>query len=99
MGVGPSEFREGKVENSQKNCKNAEFPRALKGKFYRSFLNGKNIPHFTILTPNTLFDSRIESENYVFEGIFKQSLKFEPLPSLISGPNPKLIYVTLCVLN
>ena len=42
---------------------NAQFPRALKGNFYRLSLNGKNILHFTILTSNLLFDSRIEPEN------------------------------------
>ena len=32
---------------------NLSIPRALKGKSYRLSLNGKNTPHFTILTPNT----------------------------------------------
>ena len=58
--------------------------------------------HFTILTPNALFDSRIEPENskknYVFQHIFKHSLNFEPLPPLIYGLNSKFDYATLCVL-
>ena len=41
---------------------NAQFPKALKGNFYCLSLNGKSIPHFTILTPNSLFDSRTEPE-------------------------------------
>ena len=57
MGVGLPDFREGQ------NWENAQFSRALKENFYRLFLNGKSTPHFTILTPNLLFDSRIEPEN------------------------------------
>ena len=45
------------------NLENAQFPRALKRNFYCLSLNSKNSPHFTILTPNALFDSRIEPEN------------------------------------
>ena len=78
---------------------NAQFPRALNGDFYCLPLNGKNTPNFTILTPNALFDSGIEPENYVFEQIFEQSLNFEPLPPLIFGLNSKFDYAALCVLN
>ena len=63
MGVGLPYSREGQVEKEGQNWKNAKFPRALKGNFYCLSLNGKNTPHFTILTPNLLFDSRIEPEN------------------------------------
>ena len=63
MGVGLPDFREGQVEKQGQNWENAQFPRALKGNFYSLSLNGKDIPHFTILTPNLLFDSRIEPEN------------------------------------
>ena len=84
-----------KLENSQ-------FPKAFKGEFYCLSLNGKNTPHFTILTSNAPFDSRIEPETpkrYVFEQFFKHSLNFEPLPPLISGLNSKFDYAILCVLN
>ena len=57
MGVGLPDFREGQ------NWKNAQFPRALKGNFYCLSLNDQNVPYFTILTPNALFDSGIEPEN------------------------------------
>ena len=75
---------------------------ALKGNFYHLSLNGKNIPHFPILTPNTLSDFKNEpekSKNYVFEQIIEHSLNFRTLPSLISGLNPKFDYSTRCVLN
>ena len=62
MGMGLPDFREGKVEIGTK-LENAQFPRGLKGNFYCLSMNGRNIPHFTILTPNPLFDSRIEPEN------------------------------------
>ena len=81
---------------------NAQFPRALKGNFYYLFLNGKSMPHSTILTPNTLSDFKIEpktKKNYVFEKILKHSFNFEPLPPPISGINPKFDYATLCVLH
>ena len=57
------DVREGQVENRDKTGKNAQFARALKENFYCLSLNDKNTPHFTILTPNALFDSRIEPEN------------------------------------
>ena len=64
---------------------------AIKGNFYCLSLNGKKIPHFTILNPNVLFDSGIESENLkklcFFEQIFKHSPNFKSLSSLISGLN------------
>ena len=63
MRVGLPDFREGQVEKIGTKLENAQFPRALKGNFYSLSLNDKNIPHFTILTPNLLFDSRIEPEN------------------------------------
>ena len=63
MGVGLPDFREGQVEKQGQNWENAQFPRDLKGNFYSLSLDGKNIPHFTILTPNLLFDSRTEPEN------------------------------------
>ena len=69
------------------------------GDFYCLSLNGKKTPHFTILTPNAFFDSRIERENYVFEQIFKHSLNFVPPPPLISGLTSKFDHATLCVLN
>ena len=62
MGVDMSDFREGQVENRDKTG-NAQFPRALKGNFYRLSLNGKNTLNFTILTSNTLSDFKIEPEN------------------------------------
>ena len=40
-----------------------DFREALKGNFYHLSLNGKNTPHFTILTPNTLSDFKIKLEN------------------------------------
>ena len=100
MGVGLPDFREGQVEKQGQNWENAQFPRALKGNFYSLSLNGKNIPHFTILTPNLLFElSQKTPKNYVCEQIFKHFLNFEPLPPLISGLNSKFDYATLCVLN
>ena len=64
MGVDLPDFREGQLEKWGQNLKNAQFPRALKGNFYHLSLNGKNIPHFTILTQILLFDSRIGPENF-----------------------------------
>ena len=61
IGVGLPDFREGQVENTK--LENAQFPRVLRCNFYCLSLNGKNTPHFTILTPNAIFDSRIEPEN------------------------------------
>ena len=63
MEVGLTDFREGQVENKDKTGKNPQFLRALKANFYHLSLSGKNISHITILTPNLLFDSRIEPEN------------------------------------
>ena len=63
MALSLPDFKEGQVEKEGQNWKNAQFPRALKDNFYCLSLNGKNTPHFTILTPNSLFDSRIEPEN------------------------------------
>ena len=63
MGVVLPDFREGQVEKMGTNWENAQFPRALKENFYYLSMNGKNTLHFTILTPNALFDSRIEREN------------------------------------
>ena len=57
------DFRKGQVENSGENWKNAQFPRVLKGDFYHLSLNGKNTPHFTILSQNTPSDLKIELEN------------------------------------
>ena len=74
----------------------------FEGEFLLFVLNRKKIPHFTILTPNAFFDSRIEpenSKNCVFEQIFKHSLNFELLPSVISGLNSKFDYAILCVVN
>ena len=85
-----------KWENRDKTGK-CSISQALKANFYCLSLNGKNTPHFTILTPNALFDSRIEPENLkklCFEQIFKHSLNFGPFPSLISGLNSKFDYAT-----
>ena len=48
MLVGLPDSREGQVKYRDKT---AQFQRALKGNFYCLSLNGKNTPHFTILTP------------------------------------------------
>ena len=64
MGVSLPDCREGQVEKLEQNWKNPQFPRAIKGNFYCLSLNGKNTLHFTILNPNTLFDSRIEPESF-----------------------------------
>ena len=57
MGVGLSDFREGQGENRDKTGKMLNFY------ISQLSLNGKNTPHFTILTSNPPFDSRIEPEN------------------------------------
>ena len=62
MGMGLPEFR-GTSRKIVTKLENAQSPRALKGNFYCLSLNGKNTPHFTILIPNALFDTRIEPEN------------------------------------
>ena len=91
MGVGLPDFEEGQVETRNKTgkCSISQF----EGEFYCLPLNCKNTFHFTILTPNTLFDSIIEPENSkkptFLNKCFKHSLNFEPLPSLISGLNSK----------
>ena len=50
-----------KWKNRDKTLKNAQ--ETLKANFYCLSLSGKSTPHFAILTPNSLFDSRIEPEN------------------------------------
>ena len=62
MGVGLPDFKEGQVETRNKTgkCSISQF----EVEFYCLPLNCKNTSHFTILTPNTLFDSRTEPENY-----------------------------------
>ena len=57
------DFRKGQVEKIETKLEKCSVPRALKGNFYCLSFNGKNIPHFTILTPNALFDPRIVPEN------------------------------------
>ena len=102
MGVGLPDFRERQAEKWGQNWENVQFPRNLKMNFYCLSLNGKNTPHFTILTPIpslTLELSQKTPKNYVFKQIFNHSLNFEPSPPLISGLNSKFDYATSCVLN
>ena len=62
MGVDLPDFRERQVENRDKTGKCLTF-QGFDREFLLFVLNGKNAPHFTILTPNVLFDSGIEPEN------------------------------------
>ena len=62
MGVGMPDFRKGQVENRDKTGK-CSSSQGFEGNFYCLSLNAKNTPNFTIVTPNPLFDSRIEPEN------------------------------------
>ena len=65
-------------------------------------MNGRDIPHFTILIQNTPSSLKIEpeiSKNYVLEQIFNRALNSEPLPPLISGLNTKSYYFPQLALN
>ena len=62
----------------------------VKGNFYQLSLNGKNTPHFTIMTPNTLFDSRIEPETQKIM-FFKKFLNIHSILSLSLSWIPNLI--------
>ena len=50
----------GKIGTKLEKC---SISQGFEGDFYCLFSNSKNIPHFTILIPNALFDSKIEPEN------------------------------------
>ena len=61
MRVDVPDFKEGKVKNRDTTGKML-ISQGLKGNFYHLSLNCKNTAHFTILTPNTLSDFKIEPE-------------------------------------
>ena len=63
MGSGVPDFREAQMENSAKTGKIPQFLKALKDDFYHLSLNGKNDPHFTILTQNAFSDLKHNPEN------------------------------------
>ena len=102
MGVGLPDFRVRQVEKIGPKLKKCSVSQGFEREFLLFVLEWLKELHLTILTPNPLFDSRIEpenSKNYVFEQIFKHFLNFEPLLPLISGINSRFDYATLCILN
>ena len=61
MGVSVLDLWDGQVKIGLKQ-ENAQFSRTSKGNFSNLSPNGKNIPHFTILTQNTPSSLKIEPE-------------------------------------
>ena len=55
MGAGLLDFKEGQVEKIRTKLEKCSISQGFEGEFLLLFLNGRNTPHFTIMTPNPLF--------------------------------------------